>query len=176
MESQRSRQFMDLFVRHQSHVYSYILTLVPNYADADDLFQQCSMTLWEKWAEFDHEQDFAAWACGIARNHVRNFVRKRMRRGEHLYLGVEVIERLADVRDQQSDLIEARRKALDNCLERLEPQQRRLLSLFYSGDASARDLASESKMSLRSLYRRVHRLREVLLNCISSSLEGRSST
>lgn len=175
MSPECSRQFVDLFVRHQSQVYRYILTLVPNHADADDLFQQCSVTLWEKWAQYDPDQEFVAWACGIARNHVRNFIRKRMRRGEHLYLSMEVVERLADVRDEQGEMLEQRRKALDLCFEKLGPAQKRLLDLFYDSDKSASELASKLNMSLRSLYRRIHRLREILLHCITATTDGGKS-
>ena len=44
--------FVALFVKNQRRIYGYILTLVPDCNEADDLFQQTSMVLWEKSGEF----------------------------------------------------------------------------------------------------------------------------
>ena len=41
------------FVLHQDRVYGYIVTLLPNRHDAEDVFQQTSLILWQKWDEFD---------------------------------------------------------------------------------------------------------------------------
>jgi len=37
--NQQTLDFLKLFVRHQQEIYAYILTLVPNVHDADDVFQ-----------------------------------------------------------------------------------------------------------------------------------------
>ena len=37
-----------MFVKNQRRIYGYILTVVPDCNEADDLFQQTSLVLWEK--------------------------------------------------------------------------------------------------------------------------------
>ena len=70
--------FVELFVKNQRRVYGYIMTVVPDCNEADDLFQQTSMVLWEKAGEFRPDGDFLCWACGITHNVVRNWrVKKR---------------------------------------------------------------------------------------------------
>ena len=62
------RSGIGTFLQHQDRVYGYIVLMLPNRHDAEDVFQQTSLILWQKWDQFDPEQDFLSWACGIARN------------------------------------------------------------------------------------------------------------
>ena len=70
-----------LFVKNQRRIHAYILTVVPDYNEAADLFQQTSMLLWENCRKpFRPMGDFVRWACHIALNVVRNYrVKKRSR-------------------------------------------------------------------------------------------------
>ena len=58
----------------QSRIYAYILMLVHNHNDAEDLLQETASILWEKFDEYIPEKSFAAWAVGIARNKIYNFI------------------------------------------------------------------------------------------------------
>jgi hypothetical protein len=50
--SQHER-FAERFVRSQDRIYAYVVTLLPNRADAEEVFQQTCLALWKKWGEFD---------------------------------------------------------------------------------------------------------------------------
>jgi len=65
-ETENPRDFVVLWSAHARRVYAYVLTLVNNWADADDVFQETSATLWEKIDEFEPGTDFGAWACRVA--------------------------------------------------------------------------------------------------------------
>jgi RNA polymerase sigma-70 factor (ECF subfamily) len=58
-------QFVERFVRSQDRIYAYVATLLPNRADAEEVFQQTSLILWKKWQQFDPSRDFVRWACGM---------------------------------------------------------------------------------------------------------------
>jgi DNA-directed RNA polymerase specialized sigma24 family protein len=77
MRTDAKRSFAERFLCDQHRLYGYIATLVPSRADAEDIFQETSLLLWEKWCEFDQDRDLMPWACGIAHNVVRNFWRTR---------------------------------------------------------------------------------------------------
>ena len=51
-------QFVERFVRSQDRIYAYVVTLLPNRADAEEVFQQTSLALWKKWRQFDPGRDF----------------------------------------------------------------------------------------------------------------------
>src|SRR6516162_2155469 len=112
-------QFVERFVRSQDRIYAYVATLLPNRTDAEEVFQQTSLVLWKKWQQFDPDRDFVRWACGMAHHEVRNFLRKHAEK-RRVYLSEDVLEEVARVRLDLHDVLEARRRALRECLARLK--------------------------------------------------------
>src|SRR5438034_9183142 len=98
-DSERKAEFADYLRQHQSQLFGYLHSLVRDLNDADDLFQQTTVILWNKFADFDRERSFIAWACGVARLEVANFLRSRSR--QRLYftddLNLLLIEAHADL-------------------------------------------------------------------------------
>src|SRR5688572_953544 len=93
--SQSHDTFAELFVLNQRRIYGYIATLLGNSSDVEEVFQQTSLLLWKKWQQFDPNCDFSRWACGIAHNQVRNFV--RLHRHRDVYFSQAMLDDLADV-------------------------------------------------------------------------------
>ena len=65
-ETEGRKRLMMLMTRHQRQIFSYIYILVPNRSDAEDLLQETSLVICEKFHEFEEGTDFVAWACQIA--------------------------------------------------------------------------------------------------------------
>ena len=118
-------QFIRLMAEHQQDVYRYILALVPSSNDADDVFQETVMAMWEESDHFKLGTNFAGWANSIAHYRVLAF-RKRVQRDRHVF-SVELMERLAERRAAMVSELPLRRRALDECLDRLPSTQRDLL-------------------------------------------------
>src|SRR3954451_13479307 len=114
----RHDQFVERFVRSQDRIYAYVVTLLPNRADAEEVFQQTCLALWKKWDQFDPARDFVAWACGMAHYEVRNFLR-RPDRGR-VYLSEDALSEVAEARLDAHDALEDRRRALQKCLDGLK--------------------------------------------------------
>jgi RNA polymerase sigma-70 factor, ECF subfamily len=166
MPSLSSDDFMERFVAAQAQVYGYIATLLPNRADADDLFQQTSMVLWRKRESYDPSRDFRSWALGIAHNEVRNFLRKPHRRGSHL--SDPLIEKLAETRHADAARIEAQLDRLAECMGRLASEQRKLLEQCYAGAQPIKAIAEEWRLDPSVLYKRLDRIRWTLMDCIQT--------
>ena len=47
--SEKSKLFLRLFLQNERRLYAYILTLLPNRADADDVLQEASLVMWDKF-------------------------------------------------------------------------------------------------------------------------------
>ena len=107
----------------QARLYGYLHSLVPDFNDTDDLYQQTVLILWHKYGEYDPTRDFFAWACGVARGEVANFARRRTR--QRLYLAADVnlllVESHAAVSEQEHD---DRKTALPRCIEKLPAADR----------------------------------------------------
>ena len=167
MDREKHQHFAEQMVRDQHRLYGYILTLVPNRADAEELFQQSSISLWKNWERFNPELDFFPWACGFALNHVRNFARKKNRRP--VCLAGDVIEAIAgpcrDMHDGETD----RLVALRQCMARLPERSRRAVERYYRGQSVA-EISRESGRSENAIYKLLRRSRQQLYDCITQRL------
>ena len=198
MERERHDRFAALFVRNQNRVYRYLLTLVPNRADAEELFQQTILTLWETWERFeptaeanaavsaaadggsgsdltgDLANQFVRWACGIAHNHVRNFVRKKQ--NQQVLVDANVLEQLGAWRLAHEDGLESRRQALAGCLEKLPAGQRSLVERIYAGAQTVQDAAAAAGQTPNAIYKTLNRIRSALYDCITRRLTVEGAT
>jgi len=50
MESANPREFIRLLMENERRIYAYIRTLIGNNADAEDVLQETSITLWDKFS------------------------------------------------------------------------------------------------------------------------------
>ena len=167
--SEQHDQFVERFVRSQDRIYAYVALLLPNRTDAEEVFQQTSLVLWKKWRQFDPSRDFVRWACGMAHHEVQNFLRKHRDRGR-VYLSDEVLAQVAQTRLDLHDVLEARRRALRQCLDRLKQGKRELLERCYAGQDSIKAIAAELGQPPNVLYMTLKRLRRVLFDCINRTL------
>jgi RNA polymerase sigma-70 factor (ECF subfamily) len=161
-------RFAELMVRNQNRLYRYVCSLIPNRADAEEIFQEVNLTLWKTWERFDLGRDFLPWAFTIARNQIRNFRRKRE---NHLgLLGPEIMEQLSDTILKHDELLVEQTKALAGCVEKLSPEQRQLLERCYMGEQDIRDVAASIGNTCNAVYKRLGRIRVSLHHCISYCL------
>lgn len=168
--AQRYEEFLELFSRERDRLYAYVYSLVPHAADAEDVFQKCSVVLWRKFGEFDRRRSFLAWACGVASYEVRNFLRVAGR--DRLRFDDELVRKLAAERLESLERHEARLAALRTCLRQLTTDQRELLEAAYGGDGTVVQFAESTGRALQTLYNRLGGLRRRLLECIRRRLRA----
>lgn len=170
----RQEQFAEHFIRCQDRVYGFIVTMLPNRADAEEVFQQTSLILWRKWDEFapasgaDAKAAFVSWACGIARFEVLNTLRRADR--SNVALSPDVMEMLAADRLAMDDELADRRAALEHCIAQLQPRQRKLVRDAYAGHEPINAIADRLGQSANALYLNLRRIRATLAQCITSRL------
>jgi RNA polymerase sigma-70 factor (ECF subfamily) len=54
-----SAEFVTQITREQRQLHAFVLSLVWNPSDADEVLQETNLALWEKAAEFDGSRPFA---------------------------------------------------------------------------------------------------------------------
>ena len=55
---ERTREYLRLLGQHERRLLGFILSLVPNWADADDIAQEVKIRLWEQFDKYDPAKDF----------------------------------------------------------------------------------------------------------------------
>ena len=169
MDASQHQQFAERVVHNQQRVFRYIVSLVPNRADADELFQQTCLTLWENWERYDLSLDFVPWACWFAHNHVRNFYRRRQ--NSQSQLEADVIEMLAIRSSERRQHEDDKLAALRVCLGELTERNRSVIESYYSG-MTVGQIAEQRSSSANAIYKLLDRVREALHDCIALRLAG----
>ena len=57
-DGDRYEQFTGLLARHHAPLLSFILSLLPHWADAEDILQQASVVMWRKFGDFQEGTSF----------------------------------------------------------------------------------------------------------------------
>lgn len=161
-------RFLRLFTAQEPVVRAFVRRLVPTRADADDVMQEVSVLLWEKFGSFREGGDFRAWAFGVARFEVLAWLRDKGR--DRLVLDEEVALRLAEEAVELEPRLARQREALEGCMNKVPAEQRELLMEAYQPEVSIQAVAQGSGRSVPGFYQWLHRMRRALFDCIQRAL------
>lgn len=165
-------EFARLFARHARQIYAFIMTLVFSHHDAEEVFQNTNVVLWDKFGEFRTGTNFFAWASRIAYFEVLNLMKQR----RFPLLSDQAIDALAAEATAISDQSTTRMDALSDCLDRLTPADREMIQDRYYYQRAPKEIAAMRSRSLDSVYRALSRIHNLLLNCVERTVareEGR---
>jgi RNA polymerase sigma-70 factor (ECF subfamily) len=165
-EGDNRKLMVGLLTQHQQRIFAYIHVLVPDPHSAWDILQQTCLVICEKFDEFDPQTDFVAWARQIAWWEVRA-ARQKFARGRLQVLDDEVLKLLAQSEEAGDEAANARRDALSNCLQRLQPRDREMILARYEAGNGVQQVAERCGRSLVAAYKSLSRIRRLLLDCIT---------
>ncbi len=168
-EPEHRAAFARLFAQHDRWLFAYLVSLLGNAAHAEEVFQEVCVVLWREYESFRLGTDFVRWVSVIAHNQVHRFRRQQRRVGPQL--SDATVDLLAQDAVDRVDLLESRRDALHNCLEKLPAGDRQLVRHCY-GDSrvSFKAAADELGRPANSVYKAMNRIRRALYNCIERTL------
>lgn len=164
--SSKDELYAELFSTNQPRLFGYILAMVRNRSDAQDILQQTAITLWKKFDDFEPGTDFIKWAITVARYETLNFIKYRRR--SRVYFDQSLMEQLGNEFSELSEeVIESRRIALSGCIGKLPQEDRKLIESRYSHGLGSRQLAELLDRSQASICNSLKRIREALLRCVT---------
>jgi len=162
--------FESLLSQHRRKLTLYLVSLVRNAADAEDLCQRCSVVMWRKFEQFDQRRSFFSWACGIARLEAMNHRRATL--VQPLIFKTEVVSLLAEsIENVERDSQAQRLAALQQCLARLPDVEKTFLRRIYWEGCSLEAIARELGCSPKTFYNRIYLLRKKLSQCVDRRLD-----
>jgi RNA polymerase sigma-70 factor (ECF subfamily) len=173
-ETESRKRLMTLMTQHQRSIFAYIYTLVPDRYDAEDLLQETSLVICEKFDEFKAGTDFVAWACQIAYWRIR-YSRQKFARSKVVF-HQELVDALAQTAATMHEEIDDRHVALGHCLQKLPARDRELILTRYEQGSGVPEAARRSGRSLEAAYKALARIRKLLLDCVTHELESEGAT
>jgi RNA polymerase sigma-70 factor, ECF subfamily len=169
----RTREFVRLLGLHEQELGGYIVSLVPNWADADEIAQETRLRLWEQFERYDPTKDFGAWARTIAYFMVLAH-RKRSQRTSARFSD-RFIELVAEEAASLSTEAPPLRRALGDCMAKLSQAARELLWACYAGKETIKEVAIRLGRSVRGTQHSVAKIRTDLQRCIENALHREDS-
>lgn len=157
--------FVRHLVEHEPKMRAFLRTLLPTWDAVEEVAQDASLVAWRKYADFHEGSNFAGWLLTIARFEALKHRRKAAR--SPLVFDEDVWDMLAD-EAQGTSAADARREALEYCLNELHADQRSLLLQAHTPGVRLNEVARSTGRSEQALYKTVQRLRAALLQCIEN--------
>ena len=156
------------FTAHDRGLRKYILTLLGDMDATQEVFQETSATLWQKFGEFQRGTNFFAWACSTAYYEVMEY--RRCCRRDRLLFSPDLMHTLSDALPAREGVLQARRGALPDCMERLPANDRELIEQRYAGGETVLEIAQRTGRPAQALYKALGRIRRTLMKCIDDAL------
>jgi len=172
--SAHSDEFTTLLTEHRHRLRAFVLTLVSDRSDADEILQETNLVLWQKFGEFTLGSNFFAWAATVARYQVLKYYERRGK--ERLMFQPATMEAIADEALSTDEVLETRRRMLSACMETLSSGQRELLRERYRQEYSASHMAQQRGLSVAAIYQQLSRIRRRLADCITRRLQAEGRT
>ncbi len=169
-DADRTEEFVALLTEHRGDLFRFVLSILPDYAEAEAVFQRTSIVMWRKFDEFQHGTNFVRWAARVAQFEVRDY-RKRKGRERLRFWTNELVDAVADTWLQNDDVLQEQRQALGPCLEKLPEKDRELVELRYGGaKTTSKEIAENLGRPRVTVYKALARIRRALYECIERTL------
>ena len=156
--------FFQLYLQSQRRLYAYILMLVPNSSDADDILQQTSSIMWQKLDTYDPDASFGAWGVGIAKYVIFDYYKKKRR--SHVIFKGQMLEIIAEKAKASMVDTDERLTLLKACLEKLNSHDRQLMKIRYEQGLKIKDIAERMGRPVQGFYKTMNRIHNLLINCV----------
>lgn len=161
--------FLKLFLTCNNQLFSFIIMLVPNYSDAEDLLQETASLMWAKFDTYQPGSNFWAWARQIARYKIANYYRAKKK---EFRFEDSLLDELGSAHEKVASQLNERKAALTGCLKKLNDEDFNLIRMKYFQNISIADIARETNRSIHTLYKRISFVYFVLQDCIQKTLSG----
>ena len=170
--------FGRLIERYQRQLYYFVIGKVREHTDAQDLVQKSFVTAYQSLATLTDADAFLPWLRGIALNHCRNEWRRYHRQAtmKERLLEVKRAELGMQWLDQPEGRDEARIHALGQCMQKLKPDEQKVIELRFVHELSMNEIGTELKKGAEAVRLLLYRIRGRLAECVKRRLMANLET
>ena len=166
----RTDYFEEIVDRYQRDVLRIVTATLYDRSQSEDLVQQVFVNAFMHLADFQTGRDFGAWLRTIARNAVREHLRKNARYERRLKVYGELLSHRWENEDRAEEFDESLRRALEECLQRLPDKAAQAVRLRYHEGLDFAAMATNMDSSSGALRNLLSRVRVRLRECIERGM------
>lgn len=160
--------FAALVELYQNTVYGFLRARLIEHADVEDLSQEVFLRCYLGREKLSRASTVGGWLIGIARNLLREHVRRVQRRRETAW--TELCLELDALVSEHHDAHDEALQHLPRCLESLGQSAREAIDLRYRSQFRMATIAERLKRSEGAVKLLVHRARQALRHCLDRRL------
>ena len=169
-EEKLHRSFLRQFLPNEGLLRAYLRAATRDPNEAEDLLQEVSAVLWDKFDSYDETRPFRAWALGVARLQVLKWRQKAARSRE--VLSDEALDLLENAALAAAEAAEERRAHLRDCVALLPAHLKDVVRLRYLEELPVSELAARIRKSAAAVEMILVRTRRALRECVDRKLQG----
>ncbi len=160
--------FVEQLTANQRKIFAYIMSLVVNVNDADDILQETVKMMWKKYEQFVPGTDFLAWATTIAHYRVIEFRRQKSRSkvvfDDKVFDSIQN-QAMVQIKDTDDYLVYLRQ-----CVKKLQANDISMIKMRYASGCTFKEMASDMGRTLQSVHRSIARIQGLLRHCINRQI------
>lgn len=164
-----SYEFLELITEYQGRLLGFILSMLGDVDQSNEVLQEVNLVLWRKSDEFALGSSFKAWSFRVAHFQVMAFRQRQIR--DRLVFDDDVLEKLSRDARTQDEIYEQRVARLETCMERLSERNRDVVCRFYQNGESMNDIGTALKRTANAVGQMLFRIRKTLTECVSEEGE-----
>ena len=163
--------FAELMREYYPYVYTIVIGIVNNPHDAEEVVQDTFLSAYRGLTQLEDTTKFKSWLAEIARNCVRQWLRKQ--RGKTVSLD-EVNEEILQTEDSPHERLvrQEQRELIRRTMETLPQKDRDIARAFYLEGASYNELTSTHGLSDKAISFRLSRAKRQLSKRLQYLLTG----
>lgn len=134
-----------------------------NEETVDEVLSETMTAAWKGWKTFKHKSSYFTWLCRIALNKIADYYRDQVNRNSRIIvplLGNLNIPDDKSLSPEEKISLQELRESVNNCLNLLPYDKRRLLWFRYWQDLSYQEIAKILGISERAVEGRLYRAKE----------------
>lgn len=162
--------------RYKDLAYAVAYRILGNEQDSEEAVQDAFMQAYKSIATFRKEARFSSWLCRIVVN--QSLARVRKRKPQQRYEDIEVAEEQIGSIDPgyRKLLAKDQTRMIDQALEKLEPEDRLVLTLYYLDEQSFGEVAAITGIAGENIKMRLHRARKRMYGVLSRLVSTETKT
>ena len=159
--------FSTLVQKYQKNVHALVWRKVGDFHHAEEITQDTFLQAYKKLSTLKNHNQFAGWLYVIANRLCINWMRKKKPAMQSLEsTRAEEVARLSYThyvsRERETAAAEHRSEIVENLLSRLPESERTVVTLYYLGEMTAKEIGKFLGVSVKTIHSRLHRARKRL--------------
>ena len=164
---QKPDDFLNLLMQKQMRIYAFILSVVRNFHDADDIFQNTVNTMWQKYPESQPIYDFVSWGIQVAYYKILDY-QKNQKRNTNIHFDGQLFEKVYTTSKAADTDSDDRIEKLRKCLQMLGPRGKKFIELRYYQDLKPKQISVLLGLSILNVYKIMSRIHSQLVQCVKT--------